>query len=180
MLSGNVEGARKLIEKNTELIKASGCKTLLLSCPICYKIFNEEYNLEGINIVHHSVYINDLARSGKILLKKSTESFVFHDPCELGRGSDIYDEPRELLSGIGVVKEASQERKESICCGGSLGSLTLSFTEREQITKLSLMSLLKNNPDKVVTACPLCLKSFSFHNDRPTRDIAQIVSENLI
>jgi len=180
MLSGNLEGAKNLIKKNRELIKASGCDTLLLSCPICYKIFNEEYKLKGIKVVHHSVYINDLVKSGKISLKKSSDSYVFHDPCELGRGSNIYDEPRELLSNSGVVKEASKERRESICCGGSLGSLTLSYNDREQITKASLKALLENDPDKVVTACPLCLKSFSPYNSKPTIDIAQIISEQLI
>lgn len=180
MMSGNLDGARSLIKKNSELIKASGCDTLLLSCPICYKIFNEEYKLDGVKVVHHSVYINDLVRSGKIELQKNLGSYVFHDPCELGRGSNIYDQPRELLSNIGVVKEASKERKESICCGGSLGSLTLSYTDREQITKASLKVLLENDPDEVVTACPLCLKSFSTYNSKPTRDIAQVVSDQLI
>lgn len=179
MMSGNLEGAKELIRKNTEIIKASGCDTLLLSCPICYKIFNEEYKLDGIRVVHHSVYINDLVKSGKITLKNSAESFVFHDPCELGRGSDIYDQPRELLSNIGNVKEASKERKESICCGGSLGSLTLSNADREQITISSLKALMVNEPDKVVTACPLCLKTFSTYNKKPTLDIAQVVSEQL-
>jgi len=180
MLSGELVGARTLIEKNTEIIKASGCKTLLLSCPICYKIFKEEYKLEGINIVHHTVYINDLVKSGKIRLKMSSDSYAFHDPCELGRGSNIYNEPRELLSNVGILNKVLQERQESICCGGSLGSLTLSSIDREQITKSSLKNLLESGPDKVVTACPLCLKSFSSYNTKPTRDIAQIISEQLI
>jgi len=180
MLSGDKEGSKLLIEKNSEMIKATGGKILLLSCPICYKIFNEEYKLNGITVVHHSVFINDLVKSERIKLKKSADSFVFHDPCELGRGSDIYDQPRELLSNVGVLLSASKERKESICCGGSLGSLTLSYNDREQITKSSLKALIDNNPDKVVTACPLCLKSFSTYNSKPTKDIAQIVSEQLI
>ena len=179
-MSGDKEGAEKLINKNREQIISSGCKTLILSCPICYKFFKEEYKLDGIEVVHHSVYINNLLKSGRIELQKGIDSFVFHDPCELGRGSGIYNEPRELLSAIGVIKEASQEKNMSICCGGSLGSLTLSFTEREQIAKSSLNSLLINKPEKLITACPLCLKSFSTYNSIPTRDIAQIVSENLI
>lgn len=179
MLSGDKEGAKLLIQKNSEQIKATGCSTLLLSCPICYKIFKEDYKLDGINIVHHSVYINDLVKSGKVQLKMSSDSYVFHDPCELGRGSNIYNEPRELLSNVGIVKMVSKEKKESICCGGSLGSLTLSSVDREQITKSSLKNLLESDPDTVVTACPLCLKSFSSFNTKPTKDIAQIVSEQL-
>ena len=36
---------------------------------------------------------------------------VYHDPCELGRGCGIYDEPRNVLSGIGELKKAQKERE---------------------------------------------------------------------
>ena len=77
MLSGDIEGSKLLIQKNSEQIIATGCSTLLLSCPICYKIFDEEYKLNGINIVHHTVFINDLVKSGRIKLNNSTDSYVF-------------------------------------------------------------------------------------------------------
>jgi Fe-S oxidoreductase len=180
MLSGNIDGYKKLVEKNTEYIKSSGCRTLLLSCPICYKMFKEEYKLDGIEIVHHSVYINELVKKHKINIDKSLETFVYHDPCDLGRGSGIYEQPRELLSSIGNLKSYPTERGESICCGGSLGSLTLSLEKRKKITEYSLNSLFKENPDTLVTACPLCLKTFSLVNNKRTADISQIVSEHII
>ena len=37
MLTGKKKEAQALIDKNTELIKNSGAKRLVLSCPICYK-----------------------------------------------------------------------------------------------------------------------------------------------
>ncbi|MBR7156961.1 MAG: hypothetical protein IKD16_01030 [Bacteroidales bacterium] len=72
-----------------------------------------------------------------------------------------------------------KEKKESICCGGSLGSLTLSYQDRVKITQESLKALTWQNPDKVVTACPLCLKTFSDQSTTPVVDIAQAVVENL-
>lgn len=42
MLTGKANEANALIEKNTEIIKRSGAKRLVLSCPICYKVFKEE------------------------------------------------------------------------------------------------------------------------------------------
>jgi Fe-S oxidoreductase len=180
MLSGDFKGASQLIDKNKDIILNSGCTTLLLSCPICYKVFREEYNLQGIEIAHHSLYINDLLNSGKIKVDRVNESFVFHDPCELGRGSNIYDEPRELLSSIGILKDSPEEKGESICCGGSIGTLTMPFERRKRITEHSLSMLYTNNPDALVTACPLCLKTFSPVNSKRTADIAQVVSEHLI
>jgi len=180
LLSGDISGSRKLIEKNTEYIKASGCKTLLLSCPICYKVFKEEYKLEGIEIMHHSQYLNELVKIGRLKLSKGTEKLVYHDPCELGRGSGVYNQPRELLSYVGDLKASPEERGESICCGGSLGSLTLSYDKRKKITEHALVSLNTLNPDTLVTACPLCLKTFSPLNNKRTVDISQIVSEHII
>jgi Fe-S oxidoreductase len=115
----------------------------------------------------------------RIKFGHSEDSFVYHDPCELGRGCNIYKEPRNVLSAIGELKKAQKEKIESICCGGSLGSLTLNYDDRVKITQESLKALTYENPDKVVTACPLCLKSFSDQSSVPVIDIAQVVADNL-
>ncbi len=180
LLSGNLKGARELINKNREAIISSGCTTLLLSCPICYKMFKEEYDLKGIEVVHHSVYINNLVKSKRIVLKKTTDTCVYHDPCELGRGSGIYEQPRELLSSMMLLKDSPLQNNESICCGGSLGSISMPFAKRKIITGGSLDNLLTNDPDLLVTSCPLCLKTFTPLNSKRTADIAQVVSEQMI
>lgn len=179
MLAGKTEAAKEVIAKNTQNIMESGCKTVVLSCPICLKVLKEEYNLKGITLLHHTQYINNLIQQKRLMLNKSEESFVFHDPCELGRGCNIYNEPRNVLQSIGQLKKAGKEKKESICCGGSLGSLTLNYNDRIKITQESLNILTCNNPDKIVTACPLCLKTFSDQSSRPVVDIAQTVAENI-
>lgn len=179
MLSGRESAAKEVIARNTELILQSGCKTLVLSCPICLKVFKEEYRLPGINILHHTQYINGLIKEGKIRLNKTDERFVYHDPCELGRGCKIYNEPRNILSAIGELMEAGKAKKESICCGGSLGSLTLNYDDRVKITQKSLKVLTLEQPDKIVTACPLCLKTFSDQSTVVVEDIAQAVGHNL-
>ena len=179
MLAGKVSAAKEVIERNSELIQASGCQTVVLSCPICLKVLKEEYNLQGITLLHHTQYINQMIEQKRINLKQSTESFVYHDPCELGRGCNIYQEPRNVLNAIGELKKAQKEKNESICCGGSLGSLTLNYQDRVKITQESLKALTFENPDKVVTACPLCLKTFSDQSSTPVIDIAQAVAGNL-
>lgn len=177
LTAGRMEQARQIIEKNTAAIKSSGCTTLLLSCPICYKIFKEKYHLEGIRVVHHSEYINELVAAGRLSIRFGKDVLVYHDPCELGRGTGIYEQPRELLSALGSLVEAGKNHGESICCGGSLGSLTLGFAQREALTKNALQNLTVNLPSKIATACPLCLATFSRYSDRPVEDIAEIVDE---
>ncbi len=175
LMAGRYDQAREIIRKNRDLIKASGADTLLLSCPICYKIFSEHYKLSGIRVVHHSVYFQELIAAGKLSVSHGEERLVFHDPCELGRGSGIYEQPREALSAAGTLVEAAKSHGESICCGGSLGSLTLSFAQREPITRASLENLCADSPDRIVTACPLCRSTFARYADRPVEDLAEIL-----
>ena len=82
MMAGRKEPALEMIAKNTEIIKSSGADILLLSCPICYKVFKESYNLEGIRIMHHTEYLEGLISEGRLSLRKNDVRYVYHDPCE--------------------------------------------------------------------------------------------------
>ena len=160
LIAGRKDAAKLMIEKNTELIQASGASVLLLSCPICYRIFKENYKLDGIEILHHTEYIDRLISEKKLDISRSDIRYAYHDPCELGRGCGIYDEPRNVVAAAGVLVEGTKHGKGSICCGGSLGSLNLVAS-----------------PDAVVTACPLCKNTFNRHTALPVLDIAEVVAQ---
>lgn len=177
-MAGRFDQARQMVAKNTEIIMNSGAGTLLLSCPICYRIFKEKYRLEGIRIVHHTEFIDSLISEGRLKMRKNPEKYVYHDPCELGRGSGIYEQPRNVLLRAGALVEAAKNRKESICCGGSVGSLSLGFDKRKALTENALNNLTAASPDIIVTACPLCLSTFSRYADRKVEDIAETVDRN--
>lgn len=177
LMAGRIDQAKSLIEKNSEIIKESEADILLLSCPICYKIFKERYRLEGIEIMHHTEFIERLIEEGRLSLTKDDIRYVYHDPCELGRGSGIYQQPRNVIACAGEVVESVKHGKESICCGGSLGSLTLGFDKRKALTDNALKNLTSNSPDEIITACPLCRSTFYRYSDRPVKDIAELVDE---
>jgi Fe-S oxidoreductase len=174
MTAGEILKAHKLIEKNTQLIKDSGAKTLVTSCPICLKVFKEDYLL-NIEVLHHSQYILRLQEQGKIQLNKMSVKTAYHDPCELGRGNLIYDEPRKLLNSATEFQEINQSFKKSLCCGNSLGGLQLNTVQRDLIRIHALSKLEKNNPDIIVTSCPLCKKTFAKDSKAEVKDIAEIV-----
>ena len=181
MLAGKTNAAYETISANRRMILGSGCRTLVLSCPICYKIFKDEYALEGVEVLHYTQFIKRLADEGKLKLTAGEERIVYHDPCELGRGCGVYKEPREVLAQVGTLVKAAKEGDESICCGGSLGSLTLDTRDRAKITESSVANLLANNPHTIVTACPLCLKTFSESVPETVKvqDFAETVSRHL-
>lgn len=188
MLAGKTSAAQETISANKKMILDSGCRTLVLSCPICYKIFKEEYGLKGIEVLHYTQYFKRLADEGRLKLKAGGESIVYHDPCELGRGCGVYAEPRNVLSQVGTLVKAGKEGDESVCCGGSLGSLTLDARDRAKITESSLANLVENKPQTIVTACPLCLMTFSGPaldavnaegNPVKVNDFAEVVSRSI-
>ena len=181
MLAGKTDAAHETISANRKMILSSGCRTLVLSCPICYKIFKDEYALEGVEVLHYTQFIKRLVEDGKLKPVAGDERIVYHDPCELGRGCGVYSEPREVLGKVGTLVKAAKECDESICCGGSLGSLTLDARDRAKITESSVGNLLANNPQAIVTACPLCLKTFSESAPDTVKiqDFAEFISHHL-
>jgi len=188
MLAGKTSAAQETIAANKKMILESGCRTLVLSCPICYKIFKEEYGLKDIEVLHYTQYIKRLVDDGRLKLNAGGESIVYHDPCELGRGCGVYAEPRNVLSQVGMLVKAGKEGDESVCCGGSLGSLTLDARDRAKITESSLANLVVNKPQTIVTACPLCLMTFSGPaldavnaegNPVKVNDFAEVVSRSI-
>ena len=175
--AGRLKEAAELAARNEKLILESGARVLLVSCPICYREFRERYNLPGIRVVHYADYFCELMEQGLLRFEKSDTCYVFHDPCELGRGCGIYESPRRLISKAAAIAEAPKNRKESVCCGGSLGSLSLDFSRREKITAASLENLYRSRADAIATACPLCFATFARYSDRPVKDLAQIIDE---
>jgi Fe-S oxidoreductase len=175
---GFTEQAKQLVEKNKALIASSGAKMLVTSCPICYKSFKDEYMLD-IQVLHHSEFIENLLKTNKLTLNKSDLELVFHDPCELGRGSGVYDQPRYVLQNVGNLKVMKSERENSLCCGASLANTAIGMDLQDKIRDEALAELTVANPDVLVTACPLCKKTFDHAHKTKVLDIAEIVAENI-
>lgn len=180
LMAGLHQAAADLIKKNTEIIIQSGARSLVTSCPICYKVFREEYKLTGVEVLHHSQYLLRLAENGSVRLKPSALTAVYHDPCELGRGSGIYNEPRDLLDRVVTLYPVSQERENALCCGGSVGDLSLSQSERSLIRDEALTILLEPEPDVLVTGCPLCKKTFNSGGRAEVLDLAEVVAGQIV
>jgi Fe-S oxidoreductase len=178
MLAGRDREARELINHNSDIIWKSGAKTLVTSCPICYKVFRESYYLEA-EVMHHSEFINLLIEEGSLRLGYLHRKVVYHDPCDLGRGSGIYDEPRAVISYVAELQPVPEERSMSLCCGGSLGNLTLSSGKRSLIAADAAGILTRSDPDALITACPLCKKTFAQATETMVSDIAELVASAL-
>ena len=176
MLAGQDKEARELINFNSELIWKSGAKTLVTSCPICYKVFKESYYL-NVEVLHHSQFIKRLIKEGKLKLNFMRKRVVYHTPCDLGRGSGVYEEPKEVLSHVIQLQNTDYEDENSLCCGGSLANMKINHMTRKKIAGDAAAELTKDNPDILATSCPLCKKTFAEVAATRVADIAEIVAE---
>ena len=179
MLSGEIDAAKKMVDSNRALMRKHKIETLVTSCPICLKVFKEEYNLEGVEVLHHSEYIYRLIASGAISVKGDSATYTYHDPCELGRGCGIYDAPRRVIGAVGTLVEAAHNRRNALCCGGSLANTVIDDSQQQRIAQRMTAELESTGCDTIVTACPLCNKTIARATTRQTVDIAEIIAKNI-
>ena len=179
-LTGETDSAQKMVDYNKALFVKHNITTLVTSCPICLRVLREEYHLEGIEVLHHSEYILRLMRQGRLRVSYSAEqSFTYHDPCELGRGSGIYDEPRAVIEAIGQLLEPEHNRKNAYCCGSSVANTAISDGQQLTIAREVAAELDSTGAETVVTACPQCKKAIVRGSKRKVMDLSEIVAQNL-
>jgi Fe-S oxidoreductase len=89
--------------------------------------------------------------------KKLGLNVTYHDPCNLARGMNMVNEPREILKQIGVeVVEFPTNGKQAECCGGGGGLLTTDNPLAEKLSEKRLHQAMDLGVDTLVTLCPTC------------------------
>ena len=178
-LSGETDSAKKMVNYNKELFLKHEITTLVTSCPICLKVFKEDYNLQGIEVLHHSEYILRLINTERISVKRSHSLFTYHDPCELGRGSGIYDQPRAVIESLGELLEPKSSRKNALCCGSSLANSAISDGQQVKIAESLSQELEATGANTIITACPLCKKAIGRSTNLEIKDLSEVVAESI-
>ncbi len=176
-LSGETDAARRMMQFNKDLFVRHGITRLVTSCPICLRVFREDYRLEGIEVLHHSEYIARLVADGRLALHRGDEILTYHDPCELGRGCGIYDAPREVLSAVGRLVEPEQTRENALCCGSSVANTVIDDAAQRGIAEAVDAQLEATGAERIVTGCPLCKKSLARGTELPVIDLAEAVAD---
>ena len=78
------------------------------------------------------------------------------------------------------LQSVSQEGQQGLCCGRSLANIKINNTDRKKITSEAISLLTENNPDLLVTGCPLCKKTFGQLSPIPVLDISEVVSMSMV
>jgi Fe-S oxidoreductase len=151
-----------LKEQNTAAIQASEVKRIVTADPHAYNALRKDYS--GLPPVQHiSEVIVEAVRSGRLRLKPADngpKTYVYHDPCYLGRHNALYETPRQAIDAIPGIRRAEMTgncRDRSFCCGG--GGLML-FYEPEEEMRMGVVRVKMARDagaDVIITACPFCL-----------------------
>lgn len=86
----------------------------------------------------------------------------YHDPCQLGRGLGVYEQPRALLSvALGRAPEEFERRREDARCSGAGGLLPVTMPEvSKTIARGRVAEHDAQGGGTVVTACASSLQTF--------------------
>ncbi|MFB0543650.1 MAG: (Fe-S)-binding protein [Candidatus Bathyarchaeia archaeon] len=165
-LSGYLKGIEELA---TEVSKAMGSfKLIVTACPACLKAFEEFYrerlHIELPRVLHLTQFLVEKEEEGvltKDRLKPVNMKVMYHDPCELGRDRNVYEEPRRLLGLVPGLRLFEQRftREASACCGGGglLPAFSPTLASMAAARKLTQEDRVPEDLDAVVTTCPQCI-----------------------
>ncbi|MBS7609385.1 (Fe-S)-binding protein [Candidatus Bathyarchaeota archaeon] len=168
ILSGKTLHAKDFALHNSEAVRNLGAKILVTSCAGCYRTFSQEYprliGSLGFQVLHITQLIESLLSRGKLNMEAAVPlRATYHDPCDLGRHSKVYEPPRNILKAIrGLeLKEGARNRSTAACCGG--GGL-LRFTDPEGSMEIGFKRLREAQAlgvEALISACPTCKLNLS-------------------
>ncbi|MBW1682262.1 MAG: (Fe-S)-binding protein [Deltaproteobacteria bacterium] len=151
-----------LVDRNVRTVLATGAKTVITGCPYCYRTFNNKPRYAalkeaGVRVIHISQFLKDFdwdVRTDKVV--------TYHDPCDLGRHTGIYEEPRETIRKIAPnFVELPNARAEAVCCGAGGGVRAAFAANSIAMARKRLEEVESVGADVLLTDCNSCLHNLA-------------------
>ncbi len=166
IIAGMGKDTHGMMYHNVEAVRALGAKRLVAACPSCYHTWKHDYPRRlgeplGFEVIHETEFLVDLVGSGALDLKPVERVVTYHDPCDLGRNSGIYDEPRQILEAIPGLRlvEMEDNREHSLCCGGG-GDVEMADAEvAKAVGRSRMLQAQETGADLIITACQQCKRT---------------------
>jgi heterodisulfide reductase subunit D len=152
-----------VVMHNLQVVKASGAKTLVTTCPSCYHMWRHSYSPDFIQVLHSTEFLADLVEAGRVPLRRLEMRVTYHDPCDLGRKSGVYDAPRRLIQAIPGVELVEMEAsgQDAMCCGGGGNLESLDPELSRAIARLRLEQAQEVGAEAIVSACQQCERTLT-------------------
>lgn len=159
-------GDRDTFEQNAteviDMIRETGAKELVTPCAGCYKSFRKYYPEVGdlgVTLYHSIHYVQKLIENKAIHLDgRVGKKLTYHDPCDLGRSFQIFEEPREILKAIvGTdLVEMEKNRLMARCCGGGGSVMALGPELAAEMAAARVMDAAETGAEIIVSGCSTC------------------------
>ena len=179
-----------LAEHNVSLFEECSFDRIVTISPHCYHTFRNDKPYENIKttVQHYTQVIAKAIEDGRLKPKKAiSRKVTYHDPCFLGKRSNIYDEPRKILNSIPGLElvEMRRTRENSFCCGGGAGRVwTEEATPENRPSVDRAKEALELGVEVIATACPFCVttledavKVLDVEDKIAVKDISELVKE---
>jgi len=185
--AGRIDEAVSQMRQNVAAVRECGAERVVVTCPGCFRMWKHEYRRlagedPGIEVVHSTEFLLRLIEEGRLSLGRLEGLFTYHDPCDLGRVSGIYDAPRSLIGAVPGIRyvELEENRRYSACCGSG-GDLLASDQDLSLgAAARRLDQVERSGAGTVVTACPSCIRGMIMSKTASKRqvfimDVTQLV-----
>ena len=181
--AGMPDKVKALMDHNLKRVEQIGAKAIVFTCPSCFHTWKHLYKPD-VEMYHSSQMLSRMIKDKRIPLNEINATVTYHDPCDLGRNSGIFEEPREVLKSIPGIKlvELPTNHQLSTCCGGG-GNLEMVDPELAgKVAQMKIDEILKTGADMVVSSCQQCLRTISSRARRQNidlvvKDLAELVAE---
>jgi Fe-S oxidoreductase len=157
-----------LAHHNVESVRAIGARRLVATCPSCYHTWAHEYprilgEPLGFEVLHATELVAGLIDEGRIELHRFPQPLTYHDPCDLGRTSGIYDAPRRIIEAIPGIQfaEMADNREMSLCCGGGGDAEMADAQLTAAVGKRRIEQAQEAGAKVVVSACQQCNRTLA-------------------
>ena len=192
--AGNEFMFQMMAYQNIQVLNNYSVKKIVTACPHCFNILKNEYPELGGNyeVVHHTVFLQQLIDEGKIKLKDGGafkgRHITYHDSWYLGRANNIYEAPRKILEALDAeLVEMKRCRSKGLCCGA--GGAQMFKEEEKGTTRINFErseEAIATGADIIAAACPFCntmmtdgVKNKEKEEDVKVMDVAELIAASI-
>ena len=149
---------QRLAKQNVGTLNSSGVKRIVTTCPHCFNTLSNEYPDFGgsYEVVHHTMFLAELMRDGKLDPLPGDKAITYHDSCYLARHNDVIAEPRALVAAAGRPVEMARNGKRTFCCGAGGARMWMEESRGRAINQERVREAAATGAKTLAVACPFC------------------------
>lgn len=154
------QNAKDFVEYNINAIETLGCERVITACAGCYKTLKLDYpKISGklpFEVVHISEVLMELIQAKRLRTGKFDGTVTYHDPCHLGRGTKVYEQPRGVIANYAKLVEMELNKEVSKCCGAGGGVRAAWHDISLALARNRVKMAHEVRATALVTSCPFC------------------------